>query len=98
MSEEYYFWMRDHIRLKKMIGAHRVDYLVDNLCQTMTKMIQTLEDITIIKEFKKYETPISLEKLKERLSLVKNKKEACYKAERLNQMNFFLETDTDGTA
>ena len=37
-----------------------------------------------IKELNKYKTPITLEELKERLSLVKNKKEAWYKVERLN--------------
>ena len=64
----------------------------------MTEMIQTLENITTIKEFESVKTPITLEKLKERLSLVKDKQEARYKAEHLDQMNFFLETDPDGTA
>ena len=80
-----------------MIEAHGVEYLADGLCQTMTKMIQRLEDITTIKEFKNYKTPITLEELKEKLSLIKNEKETRYKAERLDQMNLFLETDLDGT-
>ena len=48
--------------------------MADNLCQTMTEMIQTLEDIMTIKEFENVKTPITLEELKERLSLVKDKK------------------------
>ena len=76
MSKEYYLWTRDHIRLEKVIGAHEVEYLADDLCQTMTEMIQTIEDIMTIKEFKNYETPITLKKLKEKLFLVKDKKEA----------------------
>ena len=58
---QYYLQTRDHTRLKKVIEAHGVKYLADDLCQTMTEMIQTLEDITIIKEFKNYKTPITLE-------------------------------------
>ena len=73
-----------------MIEAHGVDYLAENLLQTTIKMIQTLKDITTIKEFKNYKKSITLEKLKERLSLVKDKKEARYKTECLDQMNFFL--------
>ena len=81
-----------------MIGAHGVEYLADNLRQTMTEMIQTLEDIMTIKKFENIKTLITLEELKERLSLVKDKKKAQYKAECLDQMNFFLETDLNGTA
>ena len=81
-----------------MIEAYEVEYLADNLCQTMTEMIQTLKNITTIKEFKNVETLITLEELKERLSLVKDKKEAQYKAERLDQIKFFLETDPNGIA
>ena len=51
-SEEYYLWTRDYTRLEKVIGAYRVEYLVDNLRQNMTEMIQMLENITTIKEFK----------------------------------------------
>ena len=90
--------MKDYTRLKKVIGAHRVDYLADDLCQTTIEMIQTLENITAIKEFEMYKIPITLEKLKERLSLVKDEKKTWYKAKRLDQMNFFLEMDPDGTA
>ena len=97
-SEKYYFWTRDHTRLQKVIEAYGVKYLADDLHQTMTEIIQTLEDITTIKEFKNVKTPIILEKLKERLSLIKNKEKARYEAERLDQINFFLETDSDGTA
>ena len=57
-----------------------------------------MKDITTIKEFENVKTPITLEELKERLSLVKDEKEAHYEAERLDQMNFFLETDPNGTA
>ena len=64
----------------------------------MTEMIQTLEDLTTIKEFKNVETSITLEELKKKLSLVKDKQEAQYKAEHLDQMSFFLEMDLDGTA
>ena len=42
--------------------------------------------------------PIILEKLKKRLFLIKNKREAKYKAEYLNQIYFFLETDFNSTA
>ena len=81
-----------------MIGAHGVEYLADDLHQTMTDIIQTLENITTIKEFENYETLITLEELKEKLSLVKDKKEARYKAERLDQINFFFEIDPNDTA
>ena len=97
-SKEYYLWTRDHTRLKKVIEAHGVDYLADDLCQTTTEMIQMLKDIMTIKEFENYKTPITLEELKEKLSLIKDKKEARYKAEHLDQINFFLETDPNGTA
>ena len=64
----------------------------------MTEMIQTLEDIITIKKFENYKSPITLEELKKRLFLVKNKKEARYKAERLDLMNFFFKTDPGSTA
>ena len=66
--------MRDYTRLEKVIRAYEVDYLVDNLRQTMTKMINTLEDIITIKFLDKYKTPIILKEFKERLFLVKDKK------------------------
>ena len=44
-----------------------------------------------------YKILIITEELKERLFLVKNKREARYKAECLDQINFFLETDSNGT-
>ena len=86
------------MRLEKMIRAHEVDYLADNLRQTMTEMINTLQNVTTIKFLNKYKTPITLKKLKEKLSLVKDKREAQYKAECLDQMNFFLKTNLDSTA
>ena len=61
-------------------------------------MINTLQNVTTIKLFNKYEMPIILEELKKKLSLVKNKKETRYKAKRLDQMNFFLKTDLNSTA
>ena len=85
--------MQNHTTQKKVIEVHGIDYLADKLCQTTTKMINILQDIMTIKSFNWYETLITLEKLKERLSLVKNKKKIWYKAERLDQMKFFLETD-----
>ena len=81
-----------------MIRAHGVDYLADNLRQTTTEMIQMLENITTIKELDKYETSITLAELKEKLSLVKDKKKARYEAEHLDQINFFLEMSSDSTA
>ena len=84
MSEEYYLWTKDHTRLKKVIEVHGIDYLADDLCQTTTEMIQMLENIISIKELDRYKIPITLEEFKERLSLVKDKKKARYKAERLD--------------
>ena len=61
-------------------------------------MINTLQDIMTIKPLNQYKTSITLKKLKEKLSLVKDKKEARYKVERLDQINFFLKTDLNSTA
>ena len=89
MSKEYYLWTQNYTRLEKVIGAHGVDYLADNLRQITIKIIM-LKDVTTIKPLNKYKTPITLEELKKRLFLVKNKKEVWYKAEHLDQINFFL--------
>ena len=62
-----------------MIEVYGVDYLADNLRQTTTEIIQTLEDITTIKELNKHETSITLEELKKRLFLVKDKKKPSTK-------------------
>ena len=98
MSEEYYLWTRDHTKLKKVIGAYGVNYLADKLHQIIIKMMNMLQNITTIKPFKQYKMPIILEELKEKLFLVKDKKEARYKARRLDQINFFLETNPNDTA
>ena len=66
--------MWDHTRLKKAIGAHGVNYLADKLLQTITEIINILQDVMIIKSFDWYETSITLEEFKEKLSLVKDKK------------------------
>ena len=81
-----------------MIEAHRVDYLTDKLRQTTIEMINMLQDVTTIKLFNKYKTPITVKELKKKLFLVKDKRKAWYKAERWDQINFFLKTDLDGTA
>ena len=62
----------------------------------MTEIINTLQDVTIIKLLDKYKTPIILEKLK-KLFLIKDKRKAQYKTKYLNQMNFFLEIDLNST-
>ena len=98
MSEKYYFWTQDHTRLEKVIGAHGVDYLAYKLCQTTIEMMNMLQNIMTIKLFNQYKMLIILEELKKKLFLVKDKKEAWYKVERLDQINIFLETDPDGTA
>ena len=41
--------------------------------------------------------PITFEELKKKLFLFKDKKEARYKVEYMDQMNFFLETNPNGT-
>ena len=64
MSKKYYLWTQDHIRLKKVIEAHGVDYLIDELCQTTIKMINTLQDITTIKPLNQYEMLITLKNSK----------------------------------
>ena len=81
-----------------MIEAHGVDYLADKLYQTITEIINTLQNVTTIKLLKQYKTPITLKELKKKLFLVKDKRKTRYKAEHLNQKNFFLETDLDGIA
>ena len=60
-------------------------------------MINILQNVTNIKSFDKYKMPITLEELKKKLFLVKDKNETWYKVERLDQKNIFLETDPDDT-
>ena len=61
--EEYYIWTQDYTRLEKAIRLYKVNYLADKQCQTITKMMNTLQDITSIKFFEQYEMLITLNKL-----------------------------------
>ena len=80
-----------------MIKSYGVNYLADKQCQTTIEMINILQDIASIKPFKQYKISIILKEFKKKLFLVKNKKKARYEVERLEQIRFFFETDSNGT-